>query len=193
MTSETKKSANSGEILKLAGILFAITAIVACLLGVVNMVTAPMIEKNKAGSLQVALSTLIPDAEFETLSVDAALDTYAATPATVKNVYKASGDKGYCVEVAPTGFGGAISIIVGINPGGTVAGIQILSMAETPGLGAKASEPDFADQFIGGAADGSMAVSNDGGTINAITGATITSRAVTNGVNAACTYVANMG
>lgn len=191
--AEEKKAGGSNELAKLAIILFIITAIVAALLGLVNMVTAPMIEANNEAALQEALQALIPDAEFEALSLDPALDTYAATPAIVKNIYAASDDKGYCVEVAPTGFGGPVNMIVGINMDGSLAGIQILSMSETPGLGAKASDADFAGQFTGADATGSLAVSKDGGTIQAITGATITSRAVTNGVNAAATYVANLG
>ncbi|MGN0993902.1 MAG: FMN-binding protein, partial [Butyricicoccus sp.] len=63
---------------------------------------------------------------------------------------------------------------------------------ETPGLGAK-SQSDWIDQYAGMPADGSLKVTKDGGTVTPITGATITSRAVTLGVNTAANYVASLG
>ena len=81
-----------------------------------------------------------------------------------------------------------------INADGTVAGAKVTSHAETPGLGAKSqADPNWITQFAGQTADGQLKVAKDGGTINAITGATITSRAVTDGVNTAAAYVATLG
>ena len=75
-----------------------------------------------------------------------------------------------------------------------VAGAKVTSHAETPGLGAKSqADPNWITQFAGQTADGQLKVAKDGGTINAITGATITSRAVTDGVNTAAAYVATLG
>ena len=112
----------------------------------------------------------------------------------VKNLY--ASDDGYVVEVAPAGFGGAITMMVGILPDGTVNGISIVSHTETAGLGSVAGADtsagqSFRDQFVG--QSGSLAVDKDGGTIDSITSATITSRAVTNGVNAALAAVAGLG
>ena len=91
-------------------------------------------------------------------------------------------------------FGGNLTMIVGINADGTVAGAKVTSHAETPGLGAKSqADPNWITQFAGQTADGQLKVAKDGGTINAITGATITSRAVTDGVNTAAAYVATLG
>ena len=87
-----------------------------------------------------------------------------------------------------------VFLIVGINADGTVAGAKVTSHAETPGLGAKSqADPNWITQFAGQTADGQLKVAKDGGTINAITGATITSRAVTDGVNTAAAYVATLG
>ena len=84
-------------------------------------------------------------------------------------------------------------IIPGINLDGTVAGAKVTAHAETPGLGAKSqSDPTWITQFAGQPADGSLAVTKDGGTINAITGSTITSRAVTLAVNTAASYVQSL-
>ena len=96
--------------------------------------------------------------------------------------------------VNPKAFGGALRLIVGTNADGTVAGAQVTAHGETPGLGAKAqSDANWIGQYAGQPADGSLAVTKDGGTINSITGATITSRAVTLGVNTAANCVASLG
>ena len=77
---------------------------------------------------------------------------------------------------------------------GNIAGIKVTGHAETPGLGAKAqTDSAWVAQYQGAAADGQLMVTKDGGTINAITGATITSRAVTDGVNTAAAYIATLG
>lgn len=74
------------------------------------------------------------------------------------------------MEVLPSGFGGTLTVVVGINADGTVAGAQVTKHAETPGLGAKAQADPTVLQFAGQAADGSLAVTKDGGSIVPITG-----------------------
>lgn len=186
------------EFVQLGGILCAITLVVALLLGAVNAVTVDQIAANNEAKTQNALAALIPDCESELMEVPegTTAEGYSAT-VEVLSCYKmtnSSGElAGYCVEVAPTGFGGAVDTMVGILPDGTVAGISILSCSgETPGLGAKATGEEFYGQFAGKPADGSVKVAKDGGDITPITGATITSRAVTNGVDAAANYAASL-
>ena len=82
-------------------------------------------------------------------------------------------------------------MMVGVDTSGTVTGVSIVSHEETSGLGANATREEFRSQFVG--ATGSVAVTKDGGTIDALTGATVTSRAVSNGVNAALNAVASLG
>ena len=85
-------------------------------------------------------------------------------------------------------------MIVGINADGTVAGAKVTSHAETPGLGAKSqADPNWITQFAGQTADGQLKVAKDGVTINAITGATITSRGVCEAVTSAIAAAASMG
>lgn len=186
-------SKKGGGIVGLIVSLGLITLVCALLLAVVNQITAPLIEQNDINIRNEAMAALIEGADFE--------DMHTTVPApdkdtpAISGVYKATIDgaeAGYCVEVQPKGFGGAITMIVGIRADGTVAGVKVTGHAETPGLGAKA-QSDWVDQYAGQPADGSLAVSKDGGTINAITGATITSRAVTLGVNTAASYVATLG
>lgn len=190
--SESKKE---GGIVQLVVVLGLITFVCALLLGVVNAITKDKIVQNGVDKRNAAMAEIIPGAAFEDLNV--------TVPAPDKNtpsitgVYKAAvdgKDAGYCVEVKPTsGFNGELTLIVGIAADGTISGVKVTKMAETPGLGAKSQDADWVAQYAGQAADGSLAVTKDGGTINAITGATITSRAVTLGVNTAAAYVANMG
>lgn len=191
--SETKK--NQEGIGRLIIVLGLITFICALLLGVVNQVTKGQIAQNQIDTRNAAMAEIIEGATFEDMNTTVPAPD-KDTPA-ITGVYKATKDgaeAGYCVEVQPKGFGGAITMIVGINADSTVAGVKVTGAAETPGLGAKAqSDAEWIAQYKGAAGDGSLKVTKDGGTINAITGATITSRAVTLGVNTAATYVASLG
>lgn len=92
---------------------------------------------------------------------------------------------GIVFRVFPQGYGGPIPITVGLDLNGKITGVRIASAAEglkeTPGLGVKITEPEFKDQFIGKCAS-DIQLRNDGGEIDAITAATISSRAVCNGI-----------
>ncbi|MBA7476405.1 Ion-translocating oxidoreductase complex subunit G [subsurface metagenome] len=92
---------------------------------------------------------------------------------------------GIVFRVFPQGYGGPIPITVGLDLDGKVTGVRVASAAEglkeTPGLGVKITEPEFKDQFIGKCGS-AVQLKNDGGEIDAITAATISSRAVCNGV-----------
>ena len=100
--------------------------------------------------------------------------------------YDANGDLvGCAIDVAPVGFGGPIKIKVGFNVDGIIWNTKVLSQSETPGLGAKCTEPSFANQFKQldpNAKENTLKVKKDGGLINAITASTITSRAYVDGV-----------
>ncbi len=173
-------------VLRLALILLAITAVVAALLAFVNSVTAPVIEKLNAEKTQQAIEAVLPGGGE---SVD-----FTDASGLVSVVYK--GEAGYAVQVAPAGFDGPITMMVGVDFDGNVLGISIINHTETAGLGAVAAATTsagetFRGNFVG--KSGSVAVTKDGGEIDSITGATITSRAVCAGVNAALDCVAGMG
>lgn len=171
-------------ILRLAITLLLITAVVAAALAGVNAITKDRIAAIKAEKIQAAMAEVLPGATgmTEVSFIDAT--------GTVKTVYAASPDspvQGYVAEVAPAGFGGAITMMVGVQEG-KVSGISIVSHTETAGLGSVAADKtsrgeEFRSQFAG--LSGTLAVDKDGGTVDSITSATITSRAVTAGVNAA--------
>ncbi len=183
-------------VLRLSVTLLAITAFVAAALAGVNAVTDPLIQAHKAEKTQKAMKEVMPDAGSY-MPVEFRDET-----GTVKAVYIAEQEQGglsagYVVEVAPAGFGGAISMMVGIRGDGeTVNAISIVSHTETAGLGSIAAANNsageaFRDQFAGTA--GTLAVDKDGGGIDSITSATITSRAVVSGVNAALEAVKSLG
>lgn len=163
--------------------LFAICAICAILLGLINMITMDPIEKAKQAKTENAMKAVLTSDTYEPVE-------YTGDP-IVTAVYKA-GDAGYVVEAAPSGFGGAIIMMVGVNTDGTVSGVSFVKLTtETSGLGSNAKKDVFWGQYVGGA--GPFAVTKDGGDIDSITGATITSRAVTKGVNAALDAVKAVG
>ena len=183
-----------GGIVQLVVVLGLITFICALLLGVINGVTADKIAQNAVETRDAAMAEIIPDAEFEDMNTAMSADDVAAAGISLPAGRKDGEEVGYCVQVEPKGFGGNVTMIVGINADGTVAGAKVTSHSETPGLGAKSqADPNWITQYAGQAADGQLQVTKDGGTINAITGATITSRAVTDGVNTAAAYVATLG
>ena len=170
-------------------VLALICLVVAALLGLVNQVTAPAIAANTEKTIQ---KVVLPADSYEKVEYDGGditLDT--GTVVHVLAVYQA-GEEGYVVETnSPNGFGGAIDMMAGINSAGEVTGLAIITHAETSGLGSKATDPEWQAQFAG--ATDIVSVTKDGGTIEAITGSTITSRAVCDGVNAARAVVEALG
>ncbi len=172
-----------GYFARLAGTLLLISVVVAGLLGLTNYVTADKIAAINRDKTAASMSEVLPADSYAEIE-------YTGTDANVAAIFAAAGG-GYVVEVTPSGFGGTIDMVVGVAADGTVSGVSIISMSETSGLGANASKESFRSQFVG--KSGTLAVSKDGGEIDALTGATITSRAVTSGVNSALAAVAEMG
>ncbi len=189
------------KILKNTIILTLITLVAGLGLGFVYEITKEPIAQAQDSAKKEAWQAVFPEADiddFEAVDVDekaaeAAIKAVGAK-ATVDEVCKV-GDQGYVITTTDKeGYGGDIQITVGITSDGTVNGISILSISETAGLGMRATEPVFYEQYQGKQAE-KFVVSKDGGegeTIDAISGATITSRAVTGAVNVALAYYQNM-
>ena len=179
--TDTKKEPGMA---RLVVVLMVISAVVALLLGLVNYVTAPAIAANEEAKNNAAMASVLPADSYTPVD-------YTGGDATINAVYQA-GDAGYVFQVSPAGsFSGTLTIMVGVGTDGTVTGVEVVKTAETSGLGANASKPAFREQFVG--QSGVLAVAKDGGSIDALTGATITSRSVTNGVNSALVAAAEMG
>ncbi|MCD8355732.1 MAG: RnfABCDGE type electron transport complex subunit G [Clostridia bacterium] len=188
------------EFVQLGGILCAITLVVALALGAVNAVTVDKIAEINQQKILDSLELVMPGAEAEMIDIaegtTVTTETKNATSVEILSAYKMTkdgADAGYCVEVGPTGFGGVVDTMVGIDVDGNVTGISVISAsAETPGLGARSTEADFQAQYTG-LVGTEVAVETDGGSIEALTGATITSRAVSEGVVAAALFAAQQG
>ena len=181
------------KIIKNTLILAAITVVSGLVLGAAYEVTKGPIAQTQAKQKQEACQAVYPEADsFEAMDVDQKAAKEAikkmGTNATVDEVYSAvmdGSEAGYVITVTDKdGYGGDIQITVGIMSDGTVNGISFLSISETAGLGMRAKEPSFYNQFAGQQAE-KFYVSKDGGDIDAITASTITSRAFLNAVNAA--------
>lgn len=170
-------------VITLVLVLGTICFVMAFLLGMVNKVTAPAIEANTQLKIQNSLNQVLPAESYELL------EDFPKDNPIVTAVYVAA-DEGYVVQVAPSGFSGAIDMMAGISYDGTITGIAIINHAETSGLGANATKPEWQAQFKGETGD--VNVTKDGGVIESITGSTITSRAVCVGVNAARAVTASM-
>lgn len=193
------------KILKNTVILTIITLVSGVALGGVYQITKEPIAKAQEEAKQEAYQQVFEDADaFEVLKVDAQEAADAVASAGVDDgavideaVEAIQGDEtiGYVItSTDPNGYGGDIQVSVGIQSDGTVSGIAILSISETAGLGMKAAESDFYEQYSGKQTD-HFYVSKDGGEgeeIDAISGATITSRAVTGAVNSSLGYFQNV-
>ncbi|MDY5578252.1 MAG: FMN-binding protein [Lachnospiraceae bacterium] len=185
--------------------LFAITGVAGLLLGLVYEGTLQTRKDQEIKTQQNAYKTVFKDAsEFEDVDLKKAdgLVSYTEKEVEVNGIVQAKDQTGtslgYVVTVtAGEGYDGDIKFSVGVDESGDVTGISYLSISETAGLGMKAKTEEFINQYISGSEkeDGEFIVNKDGENgivIDAITGATITSRAVTKGVNAACQVAAGL-
>ncbi|MBS5958183.1 MAG: RnfABCDGE type electron transport complex subunit G [Clostridiales bacterium] len=191
-----------GQILKDALILFAITVISGLILGGVHELTRDTINKSAIAAHLEAYKTVFPDAvdfKADDKLKDALKKSNEELPSqdygnvgldqALQAVDKSGSVLGYVVTShSNDSYDGLVQILVGINADKTIKGIEMLELNDTPGLGQRAEEPEFKGQFAGKSGE-SLTVTKSGnageGEINAISGATITSRAVTNAVNAA--------
>ena len=177
------------KILKLALVLLAVSAIVAGVLGVINELTYPVIDAQKQAKTAEAFASVLKADRFDEVEFD--------NPdfPTVLTVHKAEG-VGYVVTSKFSGAQGNITLAVGVDNDYKCTGISVIEHAETSGLGANAASTGevgvkFRSQFVG--QDESIALSNAGGSIDALTGATITSRAITEAVATSIKAVKTLG
>lgn len=175
------------NIIKPAAVLLVICVVAAGLLGYVNQITlAPIAAQDEAAKSE-SMKAVLPDAASfgDEKEVNEGNIT-AVTPAL-----DADGNEiGYAVAVTTKGFSAGLKLMYGVDTQGTITGLSVVDCSnETPGLGANAANESFYGQFAG--KSGAVAVTKDGGDIEALTGATITSRAVANAAAEAVNYVQN--
>jgi Na+-translocating ferredoxin:NAD+ oxidoreductase subunit G len=169
------------KLFKFGFLLMLVCSIAAAALAYTYAKTKPVIEQRKIETEKEAIQSIFPQA--------------AEVKIVIKNKenFKVVFDKdrkelGVAMKAAPAGYGGPIEMLVGVTREGKVSAIKIMSQNETPGLGTKTAEPKFYEQFAG-KQDKELALKKDGGTIEAITAATISSQAVAKGVQEAVNKV----
>ena len=169
-------------------VLFLITLFASGAVAVVYRLTEEPIAQAKAAKTSGAIGEVVPQFDNDIASTAKTIEIDGGT-AMIYTAEKGGNPVGYAVETFTTnGFSGLITLMVGFLPDGTIQGIQVLSHAETPGLGSKMTEPGnpLTASFEGKSpAALKMNVKKDGGDIDAITASTITSRAYTEAVERA--------
>ena len=171
--------------------LLIISAVAALLLALTNSVTASTIaQRNEQANAEARKLVLESAQDFEQVKDVKTDNSKGVEVSEIYEAKDASGNTvGYTLKVLPSGYGGTIELMVGIDSvKGQVSGINVVSNSETAGLGAKSTDPEFSDQYKGKPLEELSVLKNGtpGDTeIKAISGATITSTAVTNGVDAA--------
>lgn len=176
--------------------LFVITVVAAALLGVVYSVTKePIAQQVEKAATEARLAAFPEAASFEDAGV-----SIPAEYGIIKNVYNALDGSGNVIGavfgITTKGFNSGLNMTVGIGADGKIKGVIMGDNSETPGLGKLAAEPDFSGQFPGKPYDNPLSVvktTPGDNEIQAITGATITSKAVVNAVNTAAEFYKQLG
>ena len=188
-------------LIKLTVTLFLTCCVVAGLLGATNMVTKDKIAAINLAKTQEAMKAVVADPDNSTFSDALALTDEMTAAAlagggTLTEAYEVQvggAAAGHALKIVASGSQGNIEMMVGLDAEGAVTGVSIVDNAETAGIGSKVMENEngVLDQFIGkSAADGELSV---GKNVDAITGATVSTRGVTSGVNAALAVAGVLG
>jgi len=167
---------NKSVTLKYALIVALFAASSSLILSFTYQFTQPSIQNNKKRAEDNAIKLVAPDGAktYETFEQE---DGYKYIAAYDEDKQKI----GYIIKVNSKGYSSVIQMLVGLDPELNITGVKILSQTETPGLGTRIDEKGFINQFVRKKGD-DIYVDKDGGEISSITGATISSRAVTNGL-----------
>ena len=150
-------------------LLTIVVAVCVSLLSYIDSITREKISAQEDEAVKTLITDIFPDMSRYEFKND------------IYTVYSDDTKLGYAFLATGKGYGGDISILVGLSDETTVKGIKIISQTETPGLGSRISEPFFTDQFAGVDIN-DIALSRNGGKIDAITGSTISSSAVVEAV-----------
>lgn len=175
--------------------LTAVCLVCAALLGVVYAMTYQPIQDASLKALNASISLVLPASEQEVSISEAQTAELGGKSYEYFCQLSSEGSvTAYAVKSVTIGFGGPLTVMVGVLPDGTVVATRVLSHSETPGLGAKCeTDGHFLGQFEGLAPDVPVKLAKDGGSLDAITASTITSRAYTLAVSNAVELVKSLG
>ncbi|MDO9574194.1 MAG: RnfABCDGE type electron transport complex subunit G [Candidatus Contubernalis sp.] len=169
-----------GNIIKLSVVLALICVVAAGALAFTEGITTPVIEKRQADELAENLKVYVPDADNFEEEIKDGKTFYVASKGGQDIAYIMPASKG-------PGYGGDVVLDVATDIEGNVIALKIIALSETPGLGDKVQNPDFLQQYVGKGLSDSLAVGDD---IDGISGATVSSRAVTTAVKNAVEEIA---
>ncbi len=179
----------SKAIIKPGIVLLIITVIAAGLLGAVNSATKEAIAEQEKLATESSMKKVLASADSFNETSKVENDDYKDIKEYTEGVDADGNTVGYTFSVSTKGFSTGLNLMIGIDTDGVITGIDVLSHGETPGLGANATNDEFKEQFAGKSGEIGVSKGNAGeNEIQAITGATITSRAVTNAVNNVSDY-----
>jgi Na+-translocating ferredoxin:NAD+ oxidoreductase subunit G len=157
------------KIISLTLFLALCSALAGAVLAGVNSITAPIIEEQKIAAVKASLQKIFPTAdEFKEI-------TFEDESGFVKNVYEATGE-GYAIKVSIQGYKDIITMLVGFDLNDKIVGFEVTALNDTPGIGSKVGDPEFASSIIG------KTISTK---LDTISGATISSSAAIRGIDAA--------
>lgn len=187
-TPEEKKSVSESKglnVFKTAFVLGAITLVAALMLSVVNGITAPVIQERALREKAEAVEHLFGN----DITIEKYMGELYSPVVEILLVSDKSGESfiGYCVSAQPKGYGGKIEMLIALNAAKKITGIDILEISETIGIGSQVDDNSFLSQFID--KSGNIDIKN----IDTISGATISSKAVLNGINKALESIKDVG
>ena len=162
--------------LRVGGILLLICALISVMLAGVHRLTKDTIAAHKAEKVQNAIRAIFSDGTATETTVPAGHKQVLA----VYLVSREDATLGYCYTVSANGFGGAVELMVGIDTTGKICGVEVIEQSETVGIGSNALTASYLSRYFG--KYGSLTLGED---VDAYTGATVTSKAVLAGINAA--------
>ena len=170
--------------LRSGGVLAAFVVVTVMVIGLVYSLSGQTIVERENEQQQELLSHVMPQAEVATQTPYIAEDALSILAG-----YSGSELIGYCVEVEVQGFGGMITMVVGVDVNGEVTGVHVVSHSEHAGIGGRAMEEEYLSQYVGL----SGTVRHEGrNAVDAVSGATDTSHAVTAGVNKALYIISHL-
>ena len=170
---------------RLAGTLLGICLVTALLLGAVNQVTKPRIDAAQKAKTEAAMAQVLPADAYERM------DTDAPGVTALYRAVSGGAQAGFVAEISATGSQGSIDMVVGVDTAGAVTGVSVTKHSETKNIGTKVvSDQTVLDRFIGMShAGGDITVNAGTNRFDGVSGATVTSKGVAAGVNAALAAV----
>ncbi len=170
---------------RITGVLLGICLATALLLGVVNQITKPRIAALEKAKKEAAMAQVLFADSYEETGF-----TAAGVPALYRAL-SGGAQTGWVAETSTGGSQGVIEMMVGVDMEGQVTGVSVIKHSETPNIGTKVvADPAVLNRFVGmSRADGEITVNAGSNRFDAVSGATVSSRGVTAGVNAALAAV----